>query len=143
MKTISLLVILLFPVTLTFASNNYKLNDERIDQLFNSATEISLQSLVSGTDNLLHIESGSPAAEINNKILLAWILQFIPILDFFGVHRYILGTKPDMWLSYAITCGGIVGIVPLVDWWVLLINGLIEGKGDQYLNNNKFFMWAN
>ena len=143
MKKITLLIVFLLSAALTFANGNYKLNDEKIDQLFNNATEISLQGLSSGSNNVLNLEAASPASEINDKILLAWILQFIPVLDFFGVHRYVLGTRPDMWVSYALTCGGIIGIVPLVDWWVLLINGLIEGKGDQYLNNNKFFMWAN
>jgi hypothetical protein len=44
------------------------------------------------------------------------------------------------WVGYILTCGGIFGIVPFVDWIVLLI-GLVEDDISKYVNNPKFFMW--
>ena len=143
MKTSSLIIILLFASCLSYASNKFKLNDTEIDKMFNQATEISFLNNFQGLAEQFKIKSQGVSTEINNKIILALILQFIPVLDFFGVHRYVLGTKSNMWASYAFTCGGIFGFVPIVDWWVLLINGLIEEKGDQYLNKDTFFLWAN
>jgi uncharacterized membrane protein len=41
-------------------------------------------------------------------------------------------------IGYILTCGGIFGIVPLVDFIVLIIN--IDNIS-KYVNNPKFFMW--
>lgn len=140
MKKISLLAVFLLSALLTFAGSNYKLNDEKVDQLFNNATEISVTGLVPMGASNMNIEGTASAKETNNKILIAWIVDFF--VGEFGIHRYVLGTKPMMWAIYTFTCGGIFGIVPLVDFIVLLINGIIQNQGDKYLNNNKFFMWA-
>ena len=142
MKFLGLFAALLMLSSLTFASGNFRINNADIDKLFDKATEISFIGEIQSLNSVFCINNGSKS-EVDNKIILAMILQFIPIIDFFGVHRYVLGTRQDMWFSYAITCGGIFGIVPIVDWCVLLIIGLVEGQGDQYLNNDKFFMWAN
>jgi len=64
------------------------------------------------------------------------------VLDFFlggfGVHRFYLGTATMTGIGYILTCGGIFGIVPLVDFIVLIIN---MDDISQYINNPKFFMW--
>jgi len=142
MKKITLLVVFLLSAALTFAGSNYKLNDEKIDQLFNTATEISVTGLAPMAASAMNIQGITTVSEMNNKILIAWIVMFTG-LEFFGIHRYVLGTKSSMWALYTFTCGGIFGIVSFVDFWVLLINGLIQEKGEKYLNNDKFFMWAN
>ena len=65
---------------------------------------------------------------------LSWVLGGI------GVHRVYLGGKGSLILIYFITCGGIFGIVPLIDWIVLLV-GAIKGDISQFVNNDAFFMW--
>jgi len=45
-----------------------------------------------------------------------------------------------MWALYTFTCGGIFGIIPLVDWIMLLI-GIIENNIGSYENNTNFIMW--
>ena len=64
------------------------------------------------------------------------------VLDFFlgglGIHRFYLGTEVMTGIGYILTCGGIFGIVPLVDFIVLIIN--IDNIS-KYVNNPKFFMW--
>jgi TM2 domain-containing membrane protein YozV len=62
-------------------------------------------------------------------------------LDFFlgGLgHRFYLGTETLTGLAYIFTCGGIFGIVPLVDLIVLIID---NKDISAYINNPKFFMW--
>jgi hypothetical protein len=142
MKKISLIaVFLLLSVALTFAGNNYKLNDEKIDQLFSTATEISIAGLAPMSGSAMNIEGIASVKDVNNKILMAWIVDML--VGEFGIHRYVLGTKSSMWAIYTFTVCGIFGIVPFIDWVVLLVNGIIQNQGDKYLNNNKFFMWAN
>ena len=47
-----------------------------------------------------------------------------------------------MWALYTFTFGGIFGIVPFVDFIVMLID-LVEDNGfGAYYGNTKFFMWA-
>jgi TM2 domain-containing membrane protein YozV len=64
------------------------------------------------------------------------------LLDFFlgglGVHRFYLGTKPLTGIGYILTCGGIFGIVPLIDFIVLIID---HDDISPYIDNPKFFMW--
>jgi TM2 domain-containing membrane protein YozV len=142
MKKISLLAVFLLSAALTFASSNYKLNDEKIDQLFNNATEISVAGLMPMSPSSMNIDGTTSVKDVNSKIIIAWIVDWVG-LGAFGIHRYVLGTKSSMWAIYTFTVCGIFGIVPLIDWVVLLVNGLILNQGDKYLNNNKFFMWAN
>ncbi|MFT6868680.1 MAG: TM2 domain-containing membrane protein YozV, partial [Cyclobacteriaceae bacterium] len=40
----------------------------------------------------------------------------------FGVHRVYLGTPPGIIAGYFFTCGGIFGILPIIDIIVLVIN---------------------
>ena len=60
-------------------------------------------------------------------------------LGFFGIHRLILGTQPINCLWYILTVGGIFGIIPLIDWIMILID-LINGSAS-YLDNPAFIMW--
>ena len=62
------------------------------------------------------------------------------VVGHFGIHRRYLGTKSSMWAIYTFTCGGIFGIVPMVDWVVLLI-GAANNNIRPYVNNKNFFMW--
>jgi TM2 domain-containing membrane protein YozV len=79
--------------------------------------------LVKLYDRLANKADGSVAAAI--------------ILCFFfgglGIHRVVMGGKGTLILLYFITCGGIFGILPLIDFIRLIINA------DHYRNNNSFF----
>jgi hypothetical protein len=52
-----------------------------------------------------------------------------------------LGTKGSMWAIYTFTCGGIFGVVPLVDFFVLIADGIVKENISKYENNESFFMW--
>ena len=130
---------------LTFAkaseSNSYTINDQSVEQLFTNSQEVSMVQL---NQNLLTAQS-SNVSLVENKMAhmksdksaaLSIVLCFF--VGGLGIHRAYLGTKTFTWVGYILTCGGIGGIVPFVDFFVLIFNA---GNLDKYVDNSKFFMW--
>lgn len=56
---------------------------------------------------------------------------------FVGAHRVMLGTKPWIPIVYVATFGGCFGLLPLIDFFVIISSKDIE----QYENNPNLFMW--
>ena len=112
-------------------ASGYKADDNLIDQMFTKAPEA-----VNVLFNNLTPASTTSLAASDKSAGLALVLDFF--LGGFGVHRFYLGTEVMTGIGYIITCGGIFGIVPLVDFIVLIINFDDISK---YVNNPKFFMW--
>jgi len=132
-------VIVLF-VTVLFVqkanASSYSIDEQSIDQLFESAVETSMLS-VNAT------EPSAVAANVSTTVMAQEKDAVVAIvLDFFlgglGIHRFYLGTETLTGLAYFLTCGGIFGIVPLVDLVVLIID---NKDISAYVNNPKFFMW--
>jgi hypothetical protein len=144
-KLFIVLVALVVSLGSSFANESYKLDDSKVDAMFSVATETSCSALAAADFNALpdmmasnyQIKSGDNTM----TVLIAWVVDWVG-LGAFGIHRYVLGTKGSMWAIYTFTVCGIFGIVPTVDWFVLLIDGLLMGNGDKYMDNPKFFMWA-
>lgn len=82
-----------------------------------------------------------PADSLKNKILkkkfISAVFAFPFPFGFMGAHRIMLGTKPWVPIIYAATFGGCFGILPLIDFCVIVFSKDIE----QYENNPKVFMW--
>ncbi|MCK9162957.1 MAG: TM2 domain-containing protein [Bacteroidales bacterium] len=140
MKRFFLLFVAIFALsTVTFA-DKYEINDADVDALFATATQVSSQEINAfGTGALMMANSAANAAYLNAPnpwaaFALCWFFGG------FGIHRHYMGTKSSMWAIYTFTCGGIFGVVPFVDWVVLLI-GAADGNIRPYVNNKKFFMW--
>lgn len=114
-------------------ASGYTADDKLIDQLFTSATETVN---VSFTDLSLAGTTATSLAASNKNAGVALLLDFF--LGGFGVHRFYLGTEVMTGIGYILTCGGIFGIVPIVDFVVLIIN---YNDISKYVNNPKFFMW--
>lgn len=72
------------------------------------------------------------------KRIIAALLAFPFPFGIIGLHRIYLGTKPFIPLVYIATLGGCVGILPLIDFFVLLT----KKEVDPYLNNEQVFMWV-
>lgn len=114
---------------------SYKLDNAKVDNMFNAAEETGVMTIA----EIMKSEAAVPCsvAAVGEKDALVAIL-----LDFFvgglGIHRFYLGTKPLTGIGYFLTCGGVFGIVPLVDLVVLAIN--MDDISD-YIDNPKFFMW--
>ena len=114
-------------------ASGYTANDNLINALFNSATEVVNEPF---TDVSLGATSTFASAAAEKDAIVAIVLDLF--LGEFGVHRFYLGTEVMTGVGYILTCGGIFGIVPFVDFIVLLIDNKDISK---YINNPKFFMW--
>lgn len=127
--------------TVSFA-DEYTVNDNAIDDLFATATELSAQEMVSvGFNALQGIQGTSAVDQISASNPNPWVATIICFfLGGIAIHRVYLGTDNLNILWYFITCGGIFGIVPLVDFVCLIIGGATGDYG-QYVGNRSFFMW--
>jgi TM2 domain-containing membrane protein YozV len=114
-------------------ASDYTANDKLIDEMFSKAPE----TLAAPFTGLTAYGSSTAAMASGEKdAVVAIILDFF--LGGFGIHRFYLGTETMTGIGYILTCGGIFGIVPLVDFIVLIIDNKDISK---YVNNPKFFMW--
>lgn len=75
----------------------------------------------------------------NRQKITAAILAFPLPLGFLGAHRIYLGTKPYVPFVYAGTLGGCIGILPFIDFCVIVLAD--ETMMKSYQNNPKIFMW--
>ena len=133
---------LLIALTLVFglaafsnqASASYTIDDAQVENLFASATETSF-SMISNVFEAAPSMAVSPASSGKDP-LVAILLDFF--LGGLGIHRFYLGTKTFTGIGYILTCGGIFGLLPLIDLIVLAINW---DDISQYVDNPKFFMW--
>ncbi|RYC68353.1 NINE protein [Spirosoma sordidisoli] len=119
----------------------YLVDDQQVEQLFAQSEDVSLATV---STNLL--QSQQLTADLTGAARVkAGGKEFVPalLLNFFlgglGIHRFYLGTETLTWVGYILTCGGIFGIVPLVDFVVLIVN---HDNLSPYIDNPKFFMWA-
>lgn len=140
MKKISTIAIL-FAALISFnyvSAASYSIDEDAIDQLFSNATETSMLSINANEFNASPAGIAAPmvAAAGEKDVVVALVLDFF--LGGFGVHRFYLGTEPLTGIGYILTCGGIFGIVPIIDFIVLLID---NDDISPYINNPKFFMW--
>lgn len=139
MKKLFFIFIMLVAVLSVKQANasSYSVNEQAIDQLFDNAVETSMLSVNSPEMNSVVSNSSVALAPSNDKDAVVAI-----VLDFFlgglGIHRFYLGTETLTGIGYILTCGGIFGIVPLVDFIVLIID---NKDISPYINNPKFFMW--
>lgn len=74
----------------------------------------------------------------DNRKLTAALLAFPFPFGIVGLHRIFLGTKPYVPVAYIASLGGIFGVLPLIDFFVILF----DKDFDQYLNNGKVLMWV-
>lgn len=139
MKKLALVIILFVSILSVKQANAsvYSVNEQAIDQLFDKAIETSMISI--NATELSSVASNVASTLLPSKdkdAVVAIVLDFF--LGGFGIHRFYLGTETLTGLGYILTCGGIFGIVPLVDFIVLIID---NKDISPYINNPKFFMW--
>jgi TM2 domain-containing membrane protein YozV len=128
---------LVFIMTAFFSYNakatGYVADDNLIDNIFTATPETVNAPFI----NLnLNADSSATLAAGDKDAIVAIVLDFF--LGGLGVHRFYLGTEVLTGVGYILTCGGIFGIVPLVDFVVLIIDNKDISK---YVDNPKFFMW--
>lgn len=133
------------------AENNspYVIDDQQVEQLFTNSVDVSMTGL-SGANNSVNSplnalmapnmqknKNAAYFADGDKNFVAAILLNFF--LGGLGIHRLYLGTKTFTWVGYILTCGGIFGIVPLVDFIVLIIH---SDDISPYVDNPRFFMWS-
>lgn len=148
MKRALLLFVLVCTISLSsFASetsSEYMIDDSQIENLFAASANVSeapagvLAELdPSGTYTAAALKKQQSVVYAEGKsAALAIVLDFF--LGPLGIHRLYLGTKTLTWVGYILTIGGIFGIVPLVDFVVLIVNA---GDISEYVDNPRYFMW--
>ena len=116
----------------------YTIDDAAIDQVFAEAAEMPVSDMTLFSVDGITMPT---AASLTTKGVNPWGAWAICwFLGEVGIHRHYMGTSKPMWLYYTLTCGGIFGIVTVVDWVVLLI-GAIQDDISQYCDNDSFIMW--
>ncbi|SDC31652.1 TM2 domain-containing protein [Williamwhitmania taraxaci] len=118
-------------------TSNYYADNAAVDQVFQNAAEVSLSAY---DFNAMKTENNTTTVSSEKNAVVAWALCWV--VGGFGIHRHYLGTSGSMWALYTFTGCGIFGIIPTVDWFVLLIDGVVNKNIDKYVDNEKFFMWA-
>ncbi|MFY9151789.1 MAG: TM2 domain-containing protein [Prolixibacteraceae bacterium] len=117
-------------------ASSYSINEEAVDLLFDTAVETSMISINAIESSPVSAAFSSTISSNDKDAVVAIVLDFF--LGGLGIHRFYLGTETLTGLGYILTCGGIFGIVPLVDFIVLIID---HDDISPYINNPKFFMW--
>lgn len=147
-KLLSLFAGLFLATTMSFAGN-YQVNDEKIDAQIEQSQEMSILEITSSTS------TPSIAANFNqnpniiaadmDKGTLGFIVltigYFVGVVPLFGIHRIVMGSGGKIAALYCVTLAGICGVVPTIDWIVLLIRLINKEGAGSYENNDKLFGW--
>ena len=127
MKKILAVAVAIFAFVAVASAANYSVDESSIDALFTEAVAEASTSA-----------SASAGMDAQTRNIVALIVDMLGP-GALGIHRLILGTNPINCLWYFLTVGGIFGIIPLVDWIMILLD-LVNGSAS-YLDNPAFIMW--
>lgn len=76
----------------------------------------------------------SPDRFLKDKVSTVFIILLTGPL---GGHRLYLGTKPIVPVVYAVTLGGGIGILPIIDMFVVIFTKDLN----RYIDNDRIIMW--
>lgn len=132
MKKSLLLIAALFVFSAGYANSTskYYVNDDQVETLMEESVQVQF-------DNSIESPFGVASIQADKNVWIAVALAWF--VGGFGVHRVYLDGKASLIAIYIFTGCGIFGIVPLVDFFALIINNDDISK---YIGNDKFFMWA-
>lgn len=113
--------------------------------IINGEDTVLVRSMMIENAEVSNKERPFPVLEImkvkrkRNKRITAAVLAFPIPFGIVGLHRIYLGTAPYVPVVYVASLGGVLGILPFIDFCVLIL----DKEADRYLNNKKVFMWVN
>lgn len=107
------------------------------DSIISCADSINYQISLTPSDSTIQKKTSSTKT-IRKKKIISALCAFPFPLGFVGAHRVMLGTKPWVPIVYVATFGGCFGLLPLIDFCVIVFSKDIE----QYENNPNIFMWV-
>ncbi len=96
-----------------FSNAKYSIDDSKVEAAFEQSMSVT-------SDLQFNNAFSTESIQAEQNVWIAVALDFF--LGGFGVHRVYLGTPPGIIAGYFFTCGGIFGILPLIDLIVLVIN---------------------
>lgn len=120
-------------------------NSDLNNEIYLDCTVEEVQSIASGTNiefkhspaRIKFFKKHKLKKENFNKVTAA-IMAFPIPFGIVGLHRINLGTKPYVPVIYIATVGGCFGVLPLIDFFVILF----DKNSDNFVNNPHVFMWA-
>jgi hypothetical protein len=115
----------------------YKANDEKIDQLFASANDITLAATTDQLVKFNNVEMNT-AVGSGEKTKGGFLVRAF-FCGGFALHRYYMGTggKQLFWYYFCIPVAG--GVVGCVDFWYVLIKG--DEVLSKYKDNPDWIVW--
>lgn len=125
-------------------------NNEIVCIVLNDSSYLKIESIKSENIQLSTISENSfkrpnplllmfRKKQAKNKKAVAAVLAFPFPFGMVGLHRIYLGTAPYVPIVYIGTVGGGFGILPFIDFCVILLDKDIT----RYHENKKIFMWVN
>ncbi len=123
----------------TAAEQKYYLLDKNmviIDSVITAETFIVQENNKQRPNPLLKLFK---AKQKKNKRITAALLAFPFPFGIVGLHRIYLGTAPYVPVAYIASLGGVFGVLPFIDFCVLLL----DKDEKRYIDNKKVFMWVN
>jgi hypothetical protein len=134
-KVLLVCLVALFAITSqSYASTAYTIDDAAVEAVFDNS--VSVIDLASESDSMV-LENAAMLKAGKSPIaafVICWLLGGI------AIHRVYLGGTPLLVLGYILTIFGIFGLVPLVDWIVLLVDVFRNDLG-KHEGSDAFFMW--
>lgn len=112
MKKLFIMLLLVSATYAGYSNSKYTIDDAKVETVLNQSIAVDMDFAV----NTLSPES----IQAGQNVWIAVALDFF--LGGLGIHRVYLGTPPGIIAGYFFTCGGIFGVLPLIDLIVLVIN---------------------
>ena len=139
-KIFSLLVGFFLFCSVSFAGN-YTLNDDNVNALIEDASEMSILEIKNtfSANEAMSAAAFNLSPTIDDEVLVAFVLCLV--FGGLGIHRVYMGGSPILVLYYIITCGGIFGVVTLIDLVSLIIKMVNDEGIGSYGGNDAFFGW--
>ena len=122
--------------TQSFATSAYTIDDSAVEAVFDNSVNV-MNLDVDNFNNSMVLENATMLKAGKSPIaafVICWLLGGI------AIHRVYLGGTPLLVLGYIVTIFGIFGLVPLVDWIVLLVDVFRDDLG-KHEGSDAFFMW--
>lgn len=138
MKKFILSLVAVLSLGIAASAADYTVDESSIDALIENAVEVTPDFMEAEAGDLtsatLHIGSAP-------KPVVAFILSVVPFTSWLAIHRMYLGTSPLAVILNIVTVAGF-GVVYVLDWVSLLLGTLDDNIG-AYVNNGRWWMWAN
>ncbi|MGM9788252.1 MAG: TM2 domain-containing protein [Candidatus Cryptobacteroides sp.] len=138
MKKLIISLVAILGLGIAASANNYTIDESAIDAMIENAVEVSPMAAEASAAAIQDVTLKFGSAP---QPIVAFVLSVIPVTGWLAVHRMYLGTSPLAVILNIVTGGGF-GIVYVVDWVVLLM-GVLNNNIKDYVNNGRWWMWAN